>query len=245
MNDNEKNALIAQCLEYFRRPVGPDHTIKNTKEYIQYLNCVYENIKAIHISIYISDKTEYINIANRIILAILIIILCCLIGGCILLALSLSSYWWLILLAPLFEGIIYFGMMAVSFCHNNILSITKKTFNIYEYIRRHLLWDSKQYNRKLSEVCAVLACRRCVNSYYEDLYCPKHDYESQLSLLSYLSRYETIFMIFSDAMRLKKYKYDDSTTTFLELPHDDIIKKYEEEIYSKEKAPIPESFFSN
>lgn len=254
-NDKEKRAFIAECLEYFRRPVGPDYILKNMNEYTQYLNYVVKNIDTISKYIY-HDKTKDINLAKRSILAILIIICCCLCGAVLLLSLTHIDSWWAPLLLFTLQFIMFICYHALEFCHDNILCTKKASFNIYRHIKDYIFAFNKNglYNSKLSETCVILALK---NNSSEDFIDSNHTYSIQikyehlLNICPYLIHNKLIFVIFSEAERLaKKYNYlppvelDFEDEVFLNLPHNEIINKYKEELNSKDKVPIPVNLFS-
>lgn len=253
-NDKEERAFIAECLEDFRRPVGPNCILRDTLEYKRYLQCVSENISTI-ISRNKCNHTKKVNIAKGILLAILIIISCCIIVAFVLIALSCGDFGgWLLYI--LFAPIISLFIIILGFCYDNILKIEKKTFNIYKYLLQSLYANRdkvllhiniasmfNKYNSKLSEACFLVAFRNSNLNASE--YSNFQRTDSAQDFSSYLRRNELILIIFADAERLanrRDWDYEDEV--FLNLSHDEIIKKYEEELYSKDNAPIPDSFFS-
>ena len=242
-----KNIFYAQCLEDFRRPVGPEYIIKDTAEYREYLVCIRKILDQILLS---NQGRKKDNILKCIAFLSWIIISSGFLVGIHYFAIYMEEQHPVggILLGPLCFGgaLLCLGIIGSS-CILIVYTIRdKRYYNIYHLIDERL-YDTYEHNNTLAEICYIQKFRHSRHDIEEKKYCYPYNKQGLYSSLKHIDKIE--FMILADAKRFaygfKGISNNTSNKNFLELPQDEIIKKYEEEIYSKEKAPIPESFLSN
>ena len=242
-----KDIFYAQCLEDFRRPVGPEYIIKDTAEYREYLVCICKILDQI---LWSNQDQLKENIIKCLTFLTWIIISCGFLFGIYHFAIYMEEQYPIggILLGPLGIGGALLCLEIILGCCFGIVNIIKDKYryNIYNLINSQL-YDSYKYNNTLAEICYIQKFRHSRHDIEEKKYCYPYNKKESYSSLNHIDKIE--FMILADA---KRFAYgfhgisnNISNKNFLELPQDEIIKKYEEEIYSEEKAPIPESFFSN